>query len=81
MILNLHRHVVVVVVTVVVVVVYKNNEKNTKVKMEHATNKTSICNNNKTTTYIKYWKKKIQHPRKTGQLIRKYHKLLQNLFQ
>jgi len=23
----------------------------------------------------------VQHPRKTGQFIRKYHKLLQNLFQ
>jgi hypothetical protein len=42
-------------VVVVVVVVYKNK------KIEHATNKTSTCKNNKT-IYMKYWNKTKQKP-------------------
>jgi mannitol-specific phosphotransferase system IIBC component len=40
---------VAVVVVVVAAVVLTRTIKNTKVKMEHATNKTKTCNNNKTT--------------------------------
>jgi len=35
----------------------QKQQKYTQMKMEHATNKTIICNNNKTTIYLKYWKK------------------------
>jgi hypothetical protein len=35
----------------------QKQQKYTQMKMEHATNKTSICNNNKTTIYMKYWNK------------------------
>ena len=33
-------------------------------KMEHATNKTRTCNNNKTTIYMQYWNKSLTSQKK-----------------
>ena len=70
--------VVILVAVVVVAAAHKNNEKTQKwkwntlqVKPEHVITKQQ---------YIWSTGTKAQHPSKTGQLIRKPHKLLQNLF-
>ena len=68
--------VIVIVVVEVVVIVYKNNEETQEWKWNRLQTKLEHV----TITKEQYTWTKAQHPSKTGQLIRKCHKLLQNLF-